>query len=168
LVDAGQDQFVYERSIVSLDASASIDLNKKPLKFKWTAPSEIILSSFTDAKPTFVAPDVIEPESYTFSLVVNDGIRDSPTDQVTVTILDVIRVYPNITTGLVNIEFNAGTGHDTEILVTNLIGLELLRKEILNPSLFQLDLSNFADETYIILIKYDTKHYSSKVILRKA
>lgn len=168
LVDAGPDQFVYERSLVSLDGSASADLNKKPLKYKWTAPSEIILSSFTDAKPTFVAPDVIEPESYTFSLVVNDGLRDSPTDNVTVTIMDMIRVYPNITTGIVNIEFNAGTGHETEILVTNLNGLELLRKEILNPSLFQLDLSNLADETYIILIKYDTKHYSSKVILRKA
>lgn len=167
-VDAGRDQFVYERCIVSLDASASIDLNKKPLKFKWTAPSEIILSSLADAKPSFRAPDVAEPQSYTFSLVVNDGVRDSPMDQVTVTVLDMIRVYPNITTGIVNIEFNAGSGHETEILVTNLIGSELLRKKILNPSLFQLDLSIFADETYIILIKYDTKHYTSKVILRKA
>ena len=167
LINAGPDQFVYERSIVSLDGSASIDLNEKPLKFKWTAPSEIILSSLTDAKPSFLAPDVNKPQSYTFSLVVNDGMRDSPVDLVTVTVLDVIRVYPNITTGIVNIEFNAGNGHETEILVTNLTGLELLRKEIRNPSLFQLDLSTFADETYIIQIKYETKHYAGKVILRK-
>ena len=167
LIDAGPDQYIYERSTVSLDGSASFNLNKKPLTYKWTAPSEITLSSYSVANPTFTAPEVNLRTEYIFSLVVNDGTEDSPIDEVTVTILDVIRVYPNITTGIVNIEFNIGTDQEPEILVLNLLGQEILRNEVTSASKFQIDLSNQADEVYIILLQLNGRQYFSKVILRK-
>ena len=86
IANAGPDQTGNEGALITLDASASSDLDNNPLSYKWTAPSGIILSSTTVAKPTFTAPQVLTDQSYTFSLIVNDGIANSLADQVYITI----------------------------------------------------------------------------------
>jgi len=89
LANAGIDQSVNEGTMVVLDGSASSDPDTNPLTYKWSAPAGITLSTSTASKPTFTAPEVTTNINYTFSLVVNDGMADSPADQVVVTIKQV-------------------------------------------------------------------------------
>jgi hypothetical protein len=96
---AGPDQIVNEGATVSLDGSTSSDPDGNPLTYKWTAPAGISLSSTTDAKPTFTAPEVTINTSYTLSLIVNDGVADSPTDQVVITVENVINRIPAANAG---------------------------------------------------------------------
>ncbi len=94
VANAGPDQSVNEGATVSLDGSASTDPDGNPLTYKWTAPTGITLSSVTDQKPTFTAPEVTINTSYTISLVVNDGLADSPADQVVITVKNGINGIP--------------------------------------------------------------------------
>jgi hypothetical protein len=92
--NAGPDQTVNEGASVTLDGSASSDPDGNTLTYKWTAPAGITLSSVTDAKPTFTAPEVTVNTNYTISLVVNDGTADSPADQVVITVKNVVNGKP--------------------------------------------------------------------------
>jgi len=89
IANAGLDQSVNEGITTTLDGSASFDPNGNTLTYKWTAPAEVVLSSTTDVKPTFSAPEVKKDTAYLFSLIVNDGTLDSPGDTVVVTIKNV-------------------------------------------------------------------------------
>lgn len=83
---AGGDQTVNEDALVQLDGSLSSDPDNEPITFKWIAPSIITLSSTTISKPTFTAPFVHRDSVIVISLVVNDGILNSDTDKVSITI----------------------------------------------------------------------------------
>jgi len=87
--DAGSDQSVNEGATTSLDGSASSDPDGDALTYKWTAPAAIVLSSDSDEKPTFTAPEVVTDSQFTFSLVVNDGQADSAPDEVVITVRNV-------------------------------------------------------------------------------
>lgn len=87
--NAGSDQTVNENTLVTLTGVASVDPDKKPLTYKWTAPSGITLSSETTVSPTFTAPEVTKDTNFTFSLVVSNGVISSTTDQVVITVKQV-------------------------------------------------------------------------------
>ncbi len=88
--DAGPDQAVDERTVVTLDGSASSDLDGDTLTYSWTAPSGIALSNASAASPTFTAPEVAFDTDYTITLNVTDGTL-SDTDTVTITVRHVNR-----------------------------------------------------------------------------
>jgi len=89
VANAGADQSVNEAATVTLDGSSSKDADGNTLKYKWSAPDGITLSSTTVAKPTFTVPEVTADKVYTISLVVNNGSFDSPADQVAITVKNV-------------------------------------------------------------------------------
>jgi M6 family metalloprotease-like protein len=92
IANAGPDRGADEGTSVVLDGTASYNPKATPLSYKWTAPAGITLSSATASKPTFTAPEISVNSDYTFSLVVNDGTVDSPTNQVKITVIQVNKI----------------------------------------------------------------------------
>lgn len=86
VANPGPNQNVLTQTSVTLDASASVDANGDALTYKWAfksrpSGSAAVLSSTTDAKPTFTA-DVAG--TYVATLIVNDGKVDSAPVDVTI------------------------------------------------------------------------------------
>ncbi len=90
VANAGIYQALNENSIVTLDGSLSNDPDGQALTYSWTSSDGIVLSSTTAVKPTFTAPVVTENKTYTFSLVVNDGVTNSIVDEVTITVKKIL------------------------------------------------------------------------------
>lgn len=85
--DAGPDQTVRVGDQVMLDGSGSTDPEGDLLTHLWTfvsipPGSTAFLSDPTDVKPTFT---VDQAGSYELELVVNDGVKNSAPDRVTIT-----------------------------------------------------------------------------------
>ncbi|MFA9389061.1 MAG: PKD domain-containing protein [Prolixibacteraceae bacterium] len=86
---AGIDQTVNEGTLTTLDGSASSDSDGDSITYLWTAPEGIILSSISDAKPSFIAPEVSFEVDYKFTLQTNDGFENSPVDEVIISVKNV-------------------------------------------------------------------------------
>lgn len=92
IANAGMNQTINTASLVTLNGTASTDIDGDTLTFLWSissvpAGSNIALSNNTDSMPTFTA-DV--DGSYVFQLIVNDGSVNSSADSV-----DVVASTPN-------------------------------------------------------------------------
>jgi hypothetical protein len=87
IADAARDQSVAEQTLVTLDASASIDIDGR-LTFAWQRVSgeEVTLSDATAENPTFISPVVLvgEEPSTTFRLTATDGDGVDDTDDVVI------------------------------------------------------------------------------------
>jgi ACT domain-containing protein len=178
LANAGVNLIVDEGQTVTLNGSQSSDPNNDKLTYKWTAPTGITLSSTTSVNPTFTAPNVNQDTLFTFGLVVNDGIVNSAPATVKVTVRNVIvgipnteasliKIYPNPTTGIVNIETVRGTGAKTEISIINSLGAEIYRKENVDASKFQVDLSNQVNGVYLLMIRNNNQKTYRKIVVMK-
>ena len=94
VADAGFDQHVALGEHVTLDASASTDVDGNELSYHWTmigSPlgSTAILSDITAVMPTF---DVDLQGSYVYQLIVNDGTVNSEPDTVIINVGNVAPV----------------------------------------------------------------------------
>jgi len=180
VANVGTDFSIDEGVLVTLDGSQSSDPNNDQLSYKWTAPTGITLSSTTIANPTFYAPYINEETQYTFALVVNDGIVNSDPAIVRVTVRNSsqvglpdnansqVRIYPNPTTGIVNIETKMVTGTKTEISVVNSLGAEIYHKENVDAAKFQVDLSDHTNGIYFLMINNNgQKTFRKIVVMRK-
>ncbi|NOZ83227.1 MAG: JDVT-CTERM domain-containing protein, partial [Epsilonproteobacteria bacterium] len=87
VADAGSDQNVQTGSVVTLDGSASYDIDGNPLTYQWSFTSKPAGSSAALTDPTAVKPAFTADinGSYILSLVVNDGTVNSAADSVTIT-----------------------------------------------------------------------------------
>jgi hypothetical protein len=89
---AGSNQAVDEGTSVTLDGSASSDVDGDVLAYAWSqiegAPATLDLAN--PARPVFAAPEVSRDGSrLTFELVVNDGALDSAPSRVSVLVANV-------------------------------------------------------------------------------
>ncbi len=88
VADAGSDQDVDEGVLVTLDGSASYDLDQNDnITYQWTSLDGITLTNPTTASPTFTSPDLLADASYRFELVVYDGVLFSDPDIIVVTVI---------------------------------------------------------------------------------
>jgi hypothetical protein len=86
VANAGDNQTVARSAQVTLDGSASSDVDGDSLAYHWvqTSGTPVTLSSTTAAKPTFTAPT--QSDELAFSLVANDGKADSAAATVSVNV----------------------------------------------------------------------------------
>ena len=87
VANAGPDQAVRVRDTVTLDGTASSDVDGNAMTYRWTlvqvpAHSKAALANATSVNPTFKAD---KAGTYVVSLVVNDGTVDSAPATVTIT-----------------------------------------------------------------------------------
>jgi len=88
VADAGTDQAdVLVDTEVTLDGSGSSDPDGDTITYLWaqTGGATVVLSDDTAAQPTFTPADA---DTYTFSLIVNDGQLDSTADTVSVVVVE--------------------------------------------------------------------------------
>ena len=90
VANAGPDQSVALDALVTLDGSASSDVDGDPLTYFWTitekpAGSTAMLSDTAAVKPTFTAD---KPGTYVAHLFVNDGLADSGQDTVVISTIN--------------------------------------------------------------------------------
>ncbi|MDR4508329.1 MAG: PKD domain-containing protein [Candidatus Brocadiaceae bacterium] len=86
---AGPDQTV--NGVISLDGSGSFDANGDPLTYRWTVLSKPLESLAVLDNPTDVMPTLITDVSGDFivGLVVHDGLGNSASDKVVISVGDV-------------------------------------------------------------------------------
>lgn len=109
---AGLDQAMSEATLVTLNGMGSADADGNALTYLWTAPKGIVLSSATSAKPTFTAPEVNQDTTYTFSLVVNDGLLNSTADTIAVLVKNIDKA-PYVKAPIKNIAVDKGSAEKT-------------------------------------------------------
>ncbi len=82
--DAGADRTAKVGRTVTLNGSASFDMDGDGLSYVWSqtdGPQPVVLQGAATAQATFEAP---EPGFYRFQLIVSDGVLSSAPDTVTV------------------------------------------------------------------------------------
>lgn len=94
LADAGANQNVAPGSIVILDGSKSMDYENGKLSYQWSAPEGITLVGADGPNPLFTAPVVSVNTPYIFTLIVNDGTRNSSASTVKITVEGGKRILP--------------------------------------------------------------------------
>lgn len=179
LSNAGADQTVTESSVVTLDGSLSSDPDLDNLIFKWTAPAGIVLSANNTSKPTFIAPEVKEDSVLIFTLVVNDGLIDSPPAIVKVTVLNVIKVgveelyasifkvYPNPTDGIFTIESDQNSDQNLFVTVLDILGNEVYIKELEFSNKYEINLSDLVGGNYLLKVIRGKNQFLQKLIIQK-
>lgn len=174
--NAGIDQTVDAGAIVTLDGTASFDLNSDSLIFNWYTYANIVFDNATMEEPTFEAPISDNDTVLEIYLKVSDGTGESAPDTVLITvrgeigisqdlILDNWKVYPNPASQKVFLAFDNVTPDIIRII--NMNGQTVFTdKPNNNYRVFGLNTSGFANGLYV-LQTIQGGHINSKRLLIK-
>lgn len=91
IVNAGSDQTVIEGALVTLDGSATSDVNGDSLTYKWIATGNIVLEDDTLLTTSFKAPQTKTDNQFVFCLEINDHWGNVVRDSVTITVKHLTR-----------------------------------------------------------------------------
>tara|TARA_B100001123_G_C15340620_1_gene1034697 strand:- start:18 stop:7340 length:7323 start_codon:yes stop_codon:yes gene_type:complete len=100
VANAGSDGTIDEELIFTLDGSGSYDPNGTIESYLWTAPPEIIFDDPTTVSPSFTAPEVDEHTEFTISLTVVDNDGQTASDDVVITVNNLISGVPVADAGI--------------------------------------------------------------------
>ena len=85
VANAGLDTLITKVDTVILNGLQSYDPDADQVTYRWIAPDGVVLKDSTSATPKFAVTAADQGKTFTFLLIVNDGILFS-TDAITVTI----------------------------------------------------------------------------------
>ena len=74
--------------------------------------------------------------------------------------------YPNPTTGKVNFETSLKNGYKSKIIVYNILGKEVLTKEI-STSNFNIDFSSMPEGIFTFKLMNSSIQYNGKIVYKK-
>ena len=145
----------------------TILVSNVPNNIVWFGPNGII----TGATSQTYTPTI--PGHY-YACINNNGCLSKPSNVLIISIMDIasydmskVKVYPNPTNGLVTLDW--GSKSTTATLdIYNMNGQGLMHEKALNQTIKTIDISNFVDGLYFILVKDDEgKVGTIKVLLEK-
>jgi agmatine/peptidylarginine deiminase len=158
--NAGVDQIVDAGATVQLDGTASSDPNLDPLTYNWFTDAEITFDDHTLPEPSFVAPSFENDSTLEIFLIVSDGIGESISDTVLITVRglngveNVIvdsdwRVFPNPAAGKVYFAFDNQIPEIIRIIDVN---GKVVFSDIPNNNyrVFGLNTSSFSSGLYLV------------------
>ena len=176
--DAGDNQIVNELDKVYLDGSASYDPDGDDLSYFWSVPEFIILENETNSKPSFIAPEVKGDTTIIVSLKVFDGYEFSETNSSNINVKDLgnvsvyennisdIKIYPNPSSGIVNVSAN-NIQTDFQVEVYNVLG-QIIHIQDFNSQIFStIDLNDLSNGVYFIHCKTKKESKIEKLIINK-
>jgi hypothetical protein len=81
---------------------------------------------------------------------------------------DNVKIYPNPTTGMINIELNR-VGSNCNVIITNIIGASIYETTLENPdgTIKTIDLSKYPNGIYFVGLKTQQSELRTKVIINK-
>lgn len=180
---AGSDQIVASGETVTLDGSNSIDETETgTFTYSWTAPEGVTLTGQNTAKPSFTAPDLDATNTYTFSLVVNDGEYNSEVDEVVVTVqkkvtaindgfsFDSFQVFPNPASEIATINFTLHQAESLSLGVYDLSGklIETLLNDYKSPNKYSVNwnLDQIKSGNYVIRLQAGSKIFNKQIVVK--
>jgi hypothetical protein len=174
-VNAGINQTVNAGTLVTLTGSYSADSTGIAPVYSWTIPNGITVKNADTSQISFTAPSPANTTTYTFILVVNDGIVNSDPDTVDVTVLGTtgirnsavhdVQLYPNPVSSSLNISLSSNWNFNSTVKIYNALGSILMERKM-HGNEYQLDMSSLPSGIYIIEIKDGLNSISRKLIKR--
>lgn len=164
-VDAGVDTTINQGSSILLNAQLSSAV-PNPI-YNWTPSTGL---SKTDIANPIAGPQ--QTTEYIVAVSTANGCLASDTVKVTVTPVnalpsagqDVVKLFPNPTTGQVYIQLQSGVGSIQNVVVYNQLGQNMMIDGEMDGNTMQLDLGVLPNGVYIISISAQSEVYQVKVM----